>query len=227
MREALSFSFESQVTVGSSQTPLQRIYIAWHKTRKNEKPAHSSRARISLKSRNMEAQLVCLEYWSRQKQALQEREARKLRMGHCNLRELLSSDHAAESSQCAAESAWRKRWRTGLTRTSQSPKKGKLVLYLEWNNPITAQSVSKLARKDLQFLMHSKLNMSQQCALTADKPSDLVDCICNTQTRMWKRDYSSLLSKCESVSEVLRPVLVFSALEKTSCTGLSPVEVTL
>lgn len=31
--------------------------------------------------------------------------------------------------------------------------------------------MSKLARKDLGFLVHSKFNMTQQCALTAEKPS--------------------------------------------------------
>lgn len=93
--------------------------------------------------------------------------------------------------------------------------KSKLALYLGWNNPITAQSVSKLARKDLGFLMHSKVNMSQQRALAAQKPSDLVDCISNTQTRICRSDYSPLLSKCECVSKGPRPVLEFSALEKT------------
>lgn len=52
--------------------------------------------------------------------------------------------------------------------------------------------MNKLARKDLRLLMHSKLNMSQQCGLAAEKPSDIVDCICNTQTRMWKRLFPSL-----------------------------------
>ncbi|KAK4823485.1 LOW QUALITY PROTEIN: hypothetical protein QYF61_002549 [Mycteria americana] len=87
-------------------------------------------------------------------------------------------------------------WSENLTKFD----KGKQALHLRQNNPITA--VNKLARKDLGFLVHCKLNMSQQCLLAAQKPSGLVDCISNSLARRWKNDYSPLFSTCENISGV-------------------------
>lgn len=140
-------------------------------------------------------------------------------MGHCNLCKGVTHKHRALSlkklKSCCREQpiccrvSLEKQVENWSDKNLTKFNKGKLALYLGRNNPITAQSVSKLARKDLGFLVHSKLNMSQQRVLAAQKPSDLVDCISNTLARMWKSDYSPLLSIFESVSEVPRPVQGF------------------
>lgn len=95
--------------------------------------------------------------------------------------------------------------------------KGKWALYVGQNNPITAQTVSKLSRRNLQLLMHTKLNTSQQHALAAQKPSDL-------HKPQGGKAIIPLSWASLRVTEVPRSVSGFSALEKTWCKGPSPVE---
>lgn len=57
-------------------------------------------------------------------------------------------------------------------------------LHLGWKNTVIVRAVSKLASKDLGVLVHSKLNINQQYALAAQKPTGLVACNSNSSQQV-------------------------------------------
>ena len=88
------------------------------------------------------------------------------------------------------------------------------VLHMGQNNPRYLYKPGKdllessPAEKDLEVLVDKKLNMSQQCALAAQKASNVLGCIkknCGLQGE--GGDCAPLFSSCEVPSRVLHPGL--------------------
>lgn len=97
--------------------------------------------------------------------------------------------------------------------------------HLGWKkSTITVGTVSKLARNDLQMLLHSKLHTIQQYSLEAQKSAGLVNCNSNTLGSRWKDDYSPLSSALTRMLLEFHSQFWTSQYSKTWCTRASLVE---